>query len=315
MIKEKSPLFYNGNKYILLDKIYQHIPKNPEGTFYDLFGGSGTMALNFSRLYKKAIYNEYDPMVYKMFRWALTVDETALKSLTERILELDKQYGFIIWDGNYDDFKKKNPDITKTKEYAGWNKFIEMENVCKDSDPELLWITSCYAFSCTLKFNENTGMYNNGFGVTTFKHPNDYNFIKANGHKNIETHNGSFHDIDIDNINQETDFVYLDPPYLITKNNGYDKFWTEQDQKNLYEFCEKLNDRGIKFALSGVFENKGIINTSMKRWSTERGWKVWTFDHKYTVNGSTGYAQEVLICNYEYAEDGIQLDLFGGMGI
>lgn len=313
MIKEKSPLFYNGNKYILLDKIYQHIPKNAEGTFYDLFGGSGTMALNFSRLYKKALYNEYDPIVYKMFKWALTVDETALKSLTERMLELDKQYKFIIWGMTESELRSPAIDAQKLPEYKGWESFLLGEKLCMDSDPELLWISSCYAFSNTLKFKED-GTQHKSWGVRSFRDPKDYNFLKANAHKNIETRNGSFHDIDINNINPATDFVYLDPPYWNTEGN-YNAGWTWEMEMELLKFCEKLNDRGIKWAMSNVFENKGKYNTHLKTWTKENGWKVWTFDHKYTVNGSTGYAQEVLICNYEYAEDGIQLDLFGGMGI
>lgn len=76
-----------------------------------------------------------------------------------------------------------------------------------------------------------------------------------------------FKDFDIDSLT-ESDYVYMDPPYLITlavyteERNGY-AGWSEADEKTLYQLCEQLNERNIKFGMSNVFRNKGRVNQNL----------------------------------------------------
>lgn len=309
MIKTKSPIFYSGNKFKLLDKIAQYIPSNKEGTFYDVFGGSGTMTLNFADKYKKAIYNDFDVIVYKLFKWATTMSETGLNDLRNKMIALDNRYNFFIKDMNLTEIKAwitKN-DITKRLEYEGWNNFLTYENVNKNSEADILWIATYCAFSHNLRFVKD-GSFGKSYGAQVYRDPAQFGFLSASRFKNIEYTNKSFQEIDINKLT-ENDFIYLDPPYLITDNGSYDDKWTEELQKELYKFCEELDRRKIKWAMSGVFENKGIKNHSLKNWSTKNNYKVWSFNHTYSTNGTGGYAEEVLICNYEYARNGIQLSL------
>lgn len=97
-------------------------------------------------------------------------------------------------------------------------------------------------------------------------------------------------------------FVYLDPPYLNTtatynENGG----WTDQDEADLYKLCEELNNRGVSFAMSNVFENKGVKNQSLIAWCDKNDWNVYTFDKfSYMACGKgNSNAKEVLITNYE----------------
>lgn len=308
-MKIKSPLFYNGNKYTLLDKIMPHIPKNKEGTFYDLFGGSATMSFNFAKHYKKVIYSEFAPHVYKMAKWAEEMTEQGVKKLRNRMLELNEKYGFVL-NVNTDKEAKMITASGKSnerEEYKGWLRFIKEEKITIDSDPELLYIASCFSFSHTLKF-KNDGYLQASWGVQNWTESFFNNFLYASQFKNIEMYNMSFEDQDIDALTKN-DFVYLDPPYWGTQGN-YNKFWTWELECKMLEHCEKLNQKGIKFAMSNVFKNKGKVNQHLIDWADKNGFKVYKFEHKYTVNGSTGDAEEVLICNYEYDENPEQLSLF-----
>ena len=61
------------------------------------------------------------------------------------------------------------------------------------------------------------------------------------------------------------DFVYCDPPYLITTGSYNDgnrgiKDWTENEEQKLLQILDELNERNIKFALSNVFEANGKKN-------------------------------------------------------
>lgn len=303
MQKIKSPLYYNGSKYTLLDYLKYHIPENKDGVFYDVFGGSGVVSLNFSKYYNKAIYADKTTWIYKIFKWSLTIDSQQKETeLHERILKYDEKYKFILHKdlrGGY--------DLTKLPEYKGWIKFIDQENITAKSDPALLYIASCFAFSHTLKFRKN-GKLHKSWGVKGWS----YNFITsfryAATRKNIECHNRGFEEFPFQDLDPVNDFVYLDPPYYGTDAN-YNKFWDMEQEKKLLEFYEKLNSMGVKVAMSNVFDNKGKSNDHLKEWCYKNKWTVYERDHVYNINGATGAATEVLICNYEYDIEPKQLQM------
>ena len=120
------------------------------------------------------------------------------------------------------------------------------------------------------------------------------------GRDNVCIGQADFRGLNIDNLGVN-DFVYLDPPYLNTtatynENNG----WNEKDEDDLYNLCEELHSKGIKFGLSNVFENKGIKNDKLINWCEKNNWNVYTFD-KFTYMAcgkGNSNAKEVFITNY-----------------
>lgn len=80
---------------------------------------------------------------------------------------------------------------------------------------------------------------------------------------------------------KEGDFVYVDPPYLITSAD-YNKFWSEDEEVKLLDFLDDLNFKGIKFGLSNVFEHHGKENKILKIWSEK--YKVTHFNKSYVFN-------------------------------
>lgn len=70
----------------------------------------------------------------------------------------------------------------------------------------------------------------------------------------------------------ECDFIYCDPPYLITdavyneKRNEYTG-WNVEDEKSLYDLLDTLNNQNIKWGLSNVLYHHGNRNEILFEWS------------------------------------------------
>ena len=120
---------------------------------------------------------------------------------------------------------------------------------------------------------------------------------------NIDFLSKEFDKVPIENLGQN-DFIYCDPPYLITTgsyndgNRGF-KDWKEEEELKLYKFLDKANEKNIKFALSNVIEHKGKENKLLKEWSKK--YKIISLDNDYSnssYNTKKGKSKEVLIINY-----------------
>lgn len=58
MFYYESPIPYMGNKYKLLKQLLPLFPEKCD-TFYDLFGGSGVVSMNYKGQ-NKTVYNEFN---------------------------------------------------------------------------------------------------------------------------------------------------------------------------------------------------------------------------------------------------------------
>ena len=98
--------------------------------------------------------------------------------------------------------------------------------------------------------------------------------------------------------------IYCDPPYFITTgtyndgNRGF-KDWKIKQEYELYEYLDRADAKGIKFALSNVIEHKGKVNEILLEWSQK--YRVINLDYDYSnasYNTKKGDSREVLIVNY-----------------
>ena len=64
----------------------------------------------------------------------------------------------------------------------------------------------------------------------------------------------------------ENDFVYLDPPYLITFSE-YNKLWDEDCEMRLIKVLDELNEKGIRFAVSNVLWHRKKYNGTFNLWA------------------------------------------------
>ena len=115
----------------------------------------------------------------------------------------------------------------------------------------------------------------------------------------------SFDEIYLDSFNSQ-DFIYADPPYLITcasynEQNG----WNEELEKELYRYLDEASNRGIRFALSNVLSSKGKVNEILQKWldDNKRRYKVIHLDYSYSNSNyhkinRTAESDEILVINY-----------------
>ena len=120
-----------------------------------------------------------------------------------------------------------------------------------------------------------------------------------------------FRKIDIENFN-DVEFVYADPPYLITdavynENSG----WGKQEEMDLLKMLDKLNDKGVKFALSNVLQKKklNVKNEILYNWLERNNDKYFInkIDYhyrsaSYNKKNRDGLEEEILITNYKLEE-------------
>lgn len=298
-----SPLNYTGGKYKLLPQILPLFPKNID-TFIDLFCGGCNVGLNVKA--KKIIYNDNNIKLCNLYNFLKNIDtDKALKGIYQIIsdynLTLVSKYGYEYYNcdskkgvGNYNRqgfLKLRNDFNTKYKIEQNWLMF---------------YVMIVYAFNNQIRFNSK-GEYNLPVGKRDFNAKMEEKIIKFI--ERIKSQNSiflckDFRTFDIDNLNYN-DFVYIDPPYLITcatynENGG----WTNDDEKCLLNFIDNLNNKRIKFAFSNVLNSKGKSNEILKDWLKNRNYFTYHLDFNYAnsnyqTKNKIASSDEVLIVNYK----------------
>lgn len=282
----KSPINYTGSKYRILKKgLLNYFPKDIN-TFIDLFGGSGNVAINVDA--KNIIYNDiifYIPTLYN--GWKNDNFENIKKYIDNRIKE------FKLSSENEKGFKEFREEYNKTKYIYD------------------LFILVCYSFNYQIRFNNNQE-YNSSFGKTASTMNNNIIknleiFIKTIQDKNIQFVSKDFRELKLNKLTNK-DFVYLDPPYLIScgvYQDGKRGFngWNKKDEFDLYDLCDRLNASNIRFALSNLMLSKGQENIVLKEWIDKNQYNINYINHNYKNSNYQRNNEnkdiEVLITNYE----------------
>lgn len=255
----KSPLNYTGGKYKLLPQLLELFPKQVN-TFVDLFAGGGNVSVNVKA--EKVVFNDLMWQVPEMLQ------EFKKIGVEESLRKID---GYI---SSYDLSKENKEGYLALRELYSKGK----------SDPLMLYTLICYSFNNQIRFN-NKGAYNMPFG----KDRSSFNptlrekfiiFVQRLQSMEIQFSSKDFRELDLDTLG-ENDFVYCDPPYLITvasynENGG----WGEQAERDLLAKLDTLDKAGVKFGLSNVFESKGKENIILKEWA--KGYTVHYLDHTYS---------------------------------
>jgi DNA adenine methylase len=96
---------------------------------------------------------------------------------------------------------------------------------------------------------------------------------------------------------KKSDFIYLDPPYLITASE-YNKLWGESEELRLLELIDRIHSQGAAFALSNVTTYKGKRNSALISWM--KNYRVHEINSKYINYFDNGdkISREVLVTNY-----------------
>lgn len=282
----KSPLNYTGGKFKLLPQLLEIFPKDIN-TFVDLFAGGGNVAVNVKA--KHIIYND--------LMWQLSEMLQEFKSVgAERCLERIDRY-----IEEYQLSKDNKEGYLNLRKQYNDPFNIEFSTI----DPIMLYTLICYSFNNQIRFN-NKQEYNMPFG----KNRSSFNpalrekfiaFVNRLQEIDIEFRSKDFRKLNIEKLGAE-DFVYCDPPYLITvasynENGG----WGEQAERELLNKLDGLNEAGVRFALSNILESKGKSNEALKKWAEKYRVIYLDCDHSncsYHRKDKTSKDVEVLIVNY-----------------
>jgi DNA adenine methylase len=175
-------------------------------------------------------------------------------------------------------------------------------------------VLTFYAFNHQIRFNAEH-KFNTPFGKNRSRYNNEIRknlvaFLEALRVKNIDFCDKNFDEFDFSGLTQE-DFVYCDPPYLITVgtyNDGKRGFtgWGLKQERALLNILDNLNKRKIKFALSNVLSHKGRTNETLKEWIGKNGYSVreiirdYANSNYHTIIRDKESTREVLIANYSF---------------
>lgn len=281
----KSPLNYIGGKYKILPQIFPLFPKDV-ACFVDLFTGGANVGINSDAA--KIILNDNLIYLVEMYEaLAKMPQKTVLGYIESVVIECE--------------LSLTNAD--------GYNCLRSRYNATRN--PLDLLILTFFSFNHQIRFNNNH-QFNTPFGKNRSRYnenikKNLIRFLDALHSKNIELQKQEFDKFDFSGLTNK-DFVYCDPPYLITVgtyNDGKRGFtgWGEQQEQQLLAILNELNDRDVRFALSNVLAHKGVKNNLLLEWIDKNNYTVHEIKNDFTNSNyhTSAHAKddtrEVLITN------------------
>ncbi len=310
----KSPINYTGNKYRILPQFIKYFPKNVNKCM-DLFTGGATVAINF--IANEIIAVDNNPRVINLLKFLKKQDYDKLMNKIDNTIEL---YGLSnSYKNGYTYYKKYVEGNNGLKKYniEGFNKLKKDYNALKNKNTDkanlYLYLLMIYAFNNDIRFNSK-GEFNLPVGKTDMNKNNRNKlkrYIDICNDKKIEFICKDFRKINIKDFN-DIEFIYADPPYLITdavynENDG----WGKQEEIALLSMLDKLNNNGIKFALSNVLQKKNlnVKNEILYNWLEKNKEKYFINKIDYNYRSASynkknrdGLEEEVLITNYKVEE-------------
>lgn len=283
----KSPLNYIGGKFKILKQIIPLFPTEINN-FVDLFAGGCNVGINVKA--NTIYFNDNLTFLVDMFKEfkAKEIDET-----TDHIYNRIDQLG-----------------LSQTNE-EGYKELRDLYNA--EKNPLDLFVLVAFSFNHQIRFN-NSHKFNNPFGRnrSSFNDSMESNlksFISRLKELNTVFSSTCFNKFDTSFLNGD-DFVYCDPPYLITTGSYNDgkrgfKGWRKKEELLLLKKLDTLHKQGVKFALSNVIEHKGKSNNLLKEWlSSSEKYKIYHLNFNYSNSNyqtkirDKNSSKEVLVTNY-----------------
>ena len=279
----KSPFNYIGNKYRVLEQIQIWFPKEIN-TMVDLFCGGCDVIINTEAKQKYA--NDINFFLIDILKKFQELGTDSLEYI----------------DNTIEKWK-----LSKENE----NAFIAFRSYYNQTrNPLDLFVLLCYSFNYQLRLNKDHE-FNNSFGRnrSSFNGKIRNNLVQMLPLvKDIRFSSFDFLEYNY-SILQEGDFLYVDPPYLLTcgvYNDGKRGFrgWSNADEIALYRIINRLSKRGVRFALSNVLEHNGKRNQILEDWIEQNQYSVHYIDFgygncNYRKQNRNGKTVEILLTNYK----------------
>lgn len=295
----RSPLFYVGDKRKLIDEIKKFFPSKIR-TFYEPFVGGGSVFMN--TIAKKYILNDINSHVISLHNLlcSFAKQQDLFLSRIKSIIE-NYNFSFSFQKDNIPEELKKTYPKTYFAEFnrTGYNQLKQDYNSSDEKDPLLLYVLLIYGFNRILRFNSkgafNVPVGNVDFNQNVYDAIHDY--FNVVSQRNILWQNLDFRDFFKKYRITKKDFVYLDPPYLITFSE-YNKIWNNNSETDLLTTLDSLDKKGIPFAISNVTHYKGKTNELFLEWSKKYTCHPIKSNYISYHDNSVKSFNEVLVTNY-----------------
>ena len=304
----QSPLNYTGGKYKLLPQILPLFPQNIN-VFVDLFCGGCNVGINVES--NSVIYNDSNKNLLYLYNIFKNLDkETILEWIYEIIkkydLSLVSKYGYQYYgcesskglgDYNREKYLKLRADFNKKHADKKFDYFYYV----------MFYVLIVYSFNNQIRFNSK-GEFNLPVGKRDFNKNMEKKLVEFIDR--IQTQNCRFSCLDFRKFDTyfltSKDFVYVDPPYLITCATYNEQGgWNEKAERDLLAFLDRLNNRHIRFALSNVLRSKGNENIILLKWLEKNvdKYQAIRLDYNYSnsnyqIKNKTSLSEEVRVVNY-----------------
>lgn len=300
----QSPLNYTGGKFKLLPQILPYFPRKIN-TFVDLFCGGCNVGININA--EQIIYNDSNQHLLYLYNTFKNLDKD---TIFDWIYQIIAKYGLSMVSKNGYDYY--NCDSSKGLGAYNKERFLKLRHDFNEADVVdyyyyiMLYVLIVFSFNNQIRFNSK-GEFNLPVGKRDFN-CNMANklsaFIDRIKEQNSIFTAKDFRKLDVAALNSN-DFVYVDPPYLITCATYNEKGgWTDDDELALLSLLDDLNAQKIPFALSNVTKSKGRENEILLDWILKNSnrYKVIHLNYSYAnanyQTSQNGVTDEVLIINY-----------------
>lgn len=295
----RSPFFYVGDKYKLMSQLIELMPTKID-TYFDVFTGGGSSFLNIEA--EKFLVNDVETRLIDLHR-GLASHANNPQNLMDGLFELISDYNLSCSFKGIEIPQELRSQFPKTY-LAHYNKEAYL-NLRADfnsdkSDYLKLYLLLIYGFNRMLRFN-SSGDFNLPVGNVDFNKNvvqalesylsfianNKVTFVSSDYLKFVANQKFGFND-----------FVYFDPPYLITFSE-YNKVWSSDRERELYALLDELDERGVRFGLSNMIEHKGKRNDLLADWCGQ--YMVHEIQSNYISfndNSVKSASREVYVTNY-----------------
>lgn len=300
----QSPLNYTGGKFKLLPQILPLFPTDI-CTFVDMFCGGGDVGTSVAC--KQVLFNDLDSNVIGILSAFRALDEEEIFHI---IRDTIARYG--LSDVSQNGYAFYGCDSSKgLGEYnrAPYTRLRDDFNRIERRDYQYyvqLYVLVLFSFNNQIRFNRQ-GQFNLPVGKRDFNIKMQDKlraFIERLHTIRCDFSCADFRQINIEAL-AENDFVYADPPYLITCATYNEQGgWNEELERALYAFLDSVHACRVRFALSNVLTSKGKTNSILRDWLAANPHYIchhlnydYSNSNYHTTDRQTG-SDEVLITNY-----------------
>lgn len=265
----RSPLFYVGDKYKLVPQLLNYFPKEINKYIEPfLGGGSSQMQVNAN----KYLLNDIDENIINLHKMLLSYCDNEAEFF-DKLMKKIKKYQFscsFIEDRVPQELKKQYPKTYYSRLNKESYAKLKADFNSDKSDILSLYLLLIYGFNHMIRFNSK-GEFNLPVGNVDYnKNVNSAltDYFRIQKGRDISFSSDDFESFLRKIDFEEHDFIYLDPPYLISMSE-YNKFWNEDDERRLYALLDELDNKGVKFGLTNLLVHKGRENDILKEWSNK----------------------------------------------